>query len=216
MQEIILSDNQDITRAGLMQIFSSEFTCHFVEAKNKKELINCLENCTEAIVVLDYTLSDFQRVEDLLMVSARFQDAGWLLISNELRDEFVKNIYLNAENFSIVYKDCSTEELLMAMRGLQKGQRYISNTVSKNLLESAFRQQTGDSNTKLTVTEKEILKDIASGKTTKEISDQRHVSTHTIVSHRKNIFRKIGVNNVHEATKYAVKAGLIDLADYFI
>ena len=129
---------------------------------------------------------------------------------------FVKNIYLNAENFSIVYKDCSTEELLMAMRGLQKGQRYISNTVSKNLLESAFRQQTGDSNTKLTVTEKEILKDIASGKTTKEISDQRHVSTHTIVSHRKNIFRKIGVNNVHEATKYAVKAGLIDLADYFI
>jgi len=216
MQEIILSDNQDITRAGLMQIFSSEFACHFTEAKNKKELIKCLENSPEAIVVLDYTLFDFQRVEDLLMVSTRFQDAGWLLISNELRDEFVKNIYLNAQNFSIVYKDCSAEELLMAMRGLQKGQRYISSAVSKNLLESAYRQQSGDSNTKLTATEKEILKDIASGKTTREISDQRHVSTHTIVSHRKNIFRKIGVNNVHEATKYAVKAGLIDLADYFI
>jgi len=39
---------------------------------------------------------------------------------------------------------------------------------------------------------------------------------HTIMTHRKNIFRKIEVNNVHEATKYAMKAGLIDLAEYYI
>ena len=68
----------------------------------------------------------------------------------------------------------------------------------------------------MTSTEQEILKDIASGKTTKDIAEARHISTHTVVSHRKNIFRKIEVNNVHEATKYAVKAGLVDLSDYFI
>ena len=68
----------------------------------------------------------------------------------------------------------------------------------------------------LTATEKQILAAIASGKTTKEIAQERYVSTHTVVTHRKNIFRKIQVNNIHEATKYAVKAGLIDLVDYFI
>ena len=93
---------------------------------------------------------------------------------------------------------------------------YFSNIVSKSLLESAYKHQSEGTDANLTATEKEILKDVASGRTTREISENRHVSVHTVVSQRKNIFRKIVVNNVHEATKYAVKAGLIDLADYFI
>jgi len=50
----------------------------------------------------------------------------------------------------------------------------------------------------LTQTEKNILKEIALGKTTKEIAAEKNLSFHTINSHRKNIFRKLGVNNVHE------------------
>ena len=68
----------------------------------------------------------------------------------------------------------------------------------------------------LTETEKVILKEIALGKTTKEIAAEKFLSFHTINTHRKNIFRKINVNNVHEATKYAMRAGIIDLAEYCI
>jgi len=52
--------------------------------------------------------------------------------------------------------------------------------------------------------------------TTKEIAEKRFSSFHTINTHRKNIFRKLGVNNVHEATKYALRAGLVDSAEYYI
>ena len=68
----------------------------------------------------------------------------------------------------------------------------------------------------LTNTEKIILKEIALGKTTKEIAAERNLSFHTINSHRKNIFRKLEVNNVHEATKYAMRAGVVDMAEYYI
>jgi DNA-binding CsgD family transcriptional regulator len=68
----------------------------------------------------------------------------------------------------------------------------------------------------LTATEKEILKEIAMGKTTREIATQRFVSVHTIMTHRKNIFRKLEVNNVHEATKFAMRSGLVDMAEYYI
>ena len=68
----------------------------------------------------------------------------------------------------------------------------------------------------LTNTEKIILKEIALGKTTKEIAAERNLSFHTINSHRKNIFRKLEVNNVHEATKYAMRAGIVDMAEYYI
>ena len=60
----------------------------------------------------------------------------------------------------------------------------------------------------LTVTEREILKLMALGKTTKEIAAERFLSVYTVMTHRKNIFRKLEVNNVHEATKYAFVQGL--------
>ena len=69
---------------------------------------------------------------------------------------------------------------------------------------------------KLTPTELEILKDIALGMTTREIAEKRFSSFHTVNTHRKNIFRKIGVNTVHEATRYALRAGLVDAAEYYI
>jgi len=216
VQQIILSDNQDISRAGLIQIFSSAGTFYFEEAANKRELIKKLEINPDSLVVLDYTLFDLQSIEELLVMSVRFQNANWLLLSNELSDEFVKQIYINTHNFSILYKDCSSHELLMALHEIQKGHRYFSNNVSNSLLESAYKQQRVGNSVKTYYYRKEILKDVATGKTTKEISENRHVSVHTVVSHRKNIFRKLGVNNVYEATKYAVKAGLIDLAEYFI
>ena len=54
------------------------------------------------------------------------------------------------------------------------------------------------------------------GKTVKEIADLRNSSVHTIITHEKNLFRKLEVNNVYEATKYALKAGLIELVEYYI
>ena len=77
-------------------------------------------------------------------------------------------------------------------------------------------QEKQEEDIRLTPTETEILKDIALGLTTKEIAERRFSSFHTVNTHRKNIFRKLGVNNVHEATKYALRAGLVDSAEYYI
>ena len=76
--------------------------------------------------------------------------------------------------------------------------------------------QTPQEENRLTPTETEILRDIALGLTTREIAEKRYSSFHTVNTHRKNIFRKIGVNNVHEATRYALRAGLVDSAEYYI
>jgi DNA-binding NarL/FixJ family response regulator len=68
----------------------------------------------------------------------------------------------------------------------------------------------------LTATESEIVKAIAQGKTTKEIAEERFSSVHTITTHRKNIFRKLGVNTAHEVVKYAIRAGLVDPSEFYI
>ena len=68
----------------------------------------------------------------------------------------------------------------------------------------------------LTATETEIVKAIAQGKTTKEIANERFSSVHTITTHRKNIFRKLGINTAHEVVKYALRAGLVDSSEFYI
>jgi len=68
----------------------------------------------------------------------------------------------------------------------------------------------------LTASEKNILYWIALGKTTKEIAVEKNLSFHTVNAHRRNIYRKLGVNSVNEATRYALQAGLIDLMEYYI
>ncbi len=50
----------------------------------------------------------------------------------------------------------------------------------------------------------------------KEIAALRNSSVHTIITHKKNLFRKLEVNNIYEATKYALKAGMIELVEYYI
>jgi two-component system, NarL family, response regulator LiaR len=216
MKTIVLADPQDITKAGLLYLLNSivEKTA-ITEADTKKELLIHLTAEHDVVVVLDYTLFDFTGPEDLLNVSSRFKNAHWVLFSEDLTSDFLRNILYNSPHFSVVFKDSSKEEINTALMLSLKNERYICNKASNQLLGKHNPSSEKLENT-LTSSEKEILRLIALGKTNKEIALERYSSIHTITTHRKNIFRKLEVNSVHDATKYALRAGILDSAEYYI
>ena len=217
MRNIILADNQDISNAGWHYILQKQYGITDVtEVTEKKDLVGLLINNSDSLVILDYTLFDFESVNELLILQARFEKTDWILFSDELSDDFVRNLLFNTHSFSVLMKDSGKDEISSALKEALKGNRYICNHVSNILLDSTKKSQKNNLKQILTVTEQEILKEMALGRTTKEIAAQRYVSAHTIMTHRKNIFRKIEVNNVHEATKYAMRAGIVDMAEYYI
>ena len=173
----------------------------------------------EAVVILDYTLFDFTGADELIVLHERFKTADWLLFSDELSVSFLRQVLFSSMAFGVVLKDNSREEILTALQCASRKERFICNHVS-NLLLSGNNQPTAPhpalQDALLTPAERSILKEIALGKTTKEIAAERNLSFHTVNSHRKNIFRKLSVNNAHEATKYAMKAGIVDLVEYYI
>ncbi len=77
-------------------------------------------------------------------------------------------------------------------------------------------EKSGPGKHPLTASEIEIVKLIAEGMTTKEIASRKNVSFHTIMTHRKNIFRKARVNNASELVMFAIRAGIIDTIEYQI
>lgn len=218
MRRIILADNQNITSLGIQFLLAKlNLTNLITESSSKKELFDVLQNDSNALVILDYTLFDFESVNELVVLNSRFEKTDWILFSEELSDDFLVNLLYNTNSFGVVLKSNTTDEIQTAIREAMKGRRYICNYVSNILLDVSKRN--GDikrQENKLTITEQEILREIALGKTTKEIAAQRFVSSHTIMTHRKNIFRKLSVNNIHEATKYAMRAGIVDMAEYYI
>jgi len=217
MRNIIIADNQDISNAGWRYVLSNQYeSVDICEVSDKKNLVLDLQKQPDSLIILDYTLFDFESVDELLILQIRFEQADWILFSDELSDEFLRTLLFNANSFSVLMKDSSKEEIISALKESIKGNRFICNHVSNILLDSSKKSHILSNKQLLTSTEQEILKEMALGKTTKEIAAKRFVSAHTIMTHRKNIFRKIEVNNVHEATKYAMRAGIVDMAEYYI
>ncbi|MBT9873447.1 response regulator [Bacteroides salyersiae] len=221
MREYIIADNQDITKAGMMFLLSKQKdVSQLLSVDNKTELIRELRLHPQAVVILDYTLFDFAGADELIVLRERFKEVDWLLFSDELSIGFLRQVLFSSMAFGVVMKDNSKEEILTALQCASRKERFICNHVTNLLLSGNIQQVSSSTNIQedhlLTATEKNILKEIASGKTTKEIAAEKNLSFHTINSHRKNIFRKLGVNNVHEATKYAMRAGIVDLAEYYI
>lgn len=221
MREYIIADNQDITKAGMMFLLSKQKdVSQLLSVDNKTELIRELRLHPQAVVILDYTLFDFAGADELIVLRERFKEVDWLLFSDELSIGFLRQVLFSSMAFGVVMKDNSKEEILTALQCASRKERFICNHVTNLLLSGNIQQVSSSTNIQedhlLTATEKNILKEIASGKTTKEIAAEKNLSFHTINSHRKNIFRKLRVNNVHEATKYAMRAGIVDLAEYYI
>lgn len=212
--QYILADNQALTRLGV------ETLCHRLEGaevrtvESKQQLIALLGRVGEAAVVLDFTLFDFKDVEELLMTAQRFRRVHWVLLSDELTDDFISRVSAEGSAFSLVGKQCDTYELDQALRLAARHQRYVCHTMMEQLLSVPSRRDVRAAD--LTRTETEILREIAQGKTTKEIASERCSSFHTVNTHRKNIFRKLNINTAYEATRYALRAGLIDSAEYYI
>lgn len=209
----ILADNQDITRLGLMYVIERTSASSVEYVGNKEQLIKALQQAPESVVICDYTQFDFSGPEDLQIIVDRFARSNWLLFSEELSTDFIRMITASSSRVGVLLKTCLQEEIEQALDFALRGKRYICQEMTELLISSV--PETAEP-VKLTKTEKEILRDIALGMTTKEIAERRFSSFHTVNTHRKNIFRKLGVNNVHEATKYAFKAGLVDAAEYYI
>ena len=214
MRNYIIADNQELTRFALESLLQKECEENIVfRAYDRAGLVAQLKEHENAVVLLDYTLFDFADEDQLLIIAERFSLSDWILISDELTPQFIRRVVYSSHQFSVVFKDGPLGEIREALNAVNRHTRYLSQRALETIIT---QQQEDEAPSILTQTETEIVKAIALGKTTKEIAAERFSSIHTVTTHRKNIFRKLGINTAHEAVKYALRAGLIDPSEFYI
>lgn len=215
---IIIADNQDITRLGLKTLVRVALKdvegLEVKELSHRAELIADLKENPSAVVIIDYTLFDLGSSDELLNLSDRFPHVLWVLFSDDLTESLIRRLSVE-QQFSMILKDVSAQEIITALKCAITGVRFLCHQVTNLLLTPTLQQSIAERD-QLTATEKEVLRLIALGKSVKEIAVERNSSIHTITTHKKNIFRKINVNTIYEATKYALRAGLVEMVEYYI
>jgi DNA-binding NarL/FixJ family response regulator len=213
MRNYIIADNQELTHFALESLLRKDNENIVYHVSDRAGLVALLKEHESAVVLLDYTLFDFADEDQLLIIAERFSLSQWLLISEELTPQFIRRIIYSSHQFSMVFKDGTMSEIQEALKAVTRHNRYLSQRALETLIS---QQQEEEAPSILTQTETDIVKAIALGKTTKEIAAERFSSIHTITTHRKNIFRKLGINTAHEVVKYALRAGLIDPSEFYI
>lgn len=218
MLNIGIVESQEITRYALKALIREVYQgdINVLELDNLADLKSYLAKDPNAVIIVDPFSQCLEKQSDLLlMLREQNLKSQWLLFFSELNEQWLKQFLSNRiSSFNIVFQNDKLEHIKEGISKTILKETYLAPWIKKKLEEHQ------DSIVKveqiLTNAEREILKEIASGKMTKEIAAERSISTHTVITHRKNIFKKLGVSNVYDATRYAIRSGIITVNDYYI
>lgn len=217
IQNIMIADIQYLITASLVSLIQENISERFAIRRivnNKKDLMEALQADTFSMLIIDYAQIEFDGFTILKKIKKEYPELTILILTNSVsKSELMELNNLNIKN--ILLKTTGKEQVIGAVEATVNGMSYYSEEVLQSLLELT-KQKNKETKSRLTSAEIEIVRLITKGLTTKEIALKKHKSVHTIMTHRKNILRKLGLSNSSELVMYAVKTGLIDTIEYYI
>lgn len=197
---VIIADDHDVVRFGLRALLEADGSFEVVaETGDLSELKLLVHNQPVDLVILDYSMPGGHSVAVANYLKKRYPHIKILIFTAQQSAIILKELYLSLVD-GILLKQNHTRELLTALADLNKGNRYIS----KQVLHIV-----SDLNLDLTGRELQILHLILQGLSRSSIAEQLDVSAETIKTHRRNLMRKLEVNNV---TQLVAKANQLDLS----
>jgi len=126
--------------------------------------------------------------------------------------QYIKGM-LEAGASGYLFKNCAYDELIEAIHTVHAGKKYLSDKITEIMIQDYLGKEESmpESDSELTERESEILKLIAEGVSTSEISELLFVSVKTIGTHKQHILEKLNLKTSTDIVKYAIKKGIISL-----
>jgi NarL family two-component system response regulator LiaR len=150
-------------------------------------------------------------IEAIEAIKAENREARILVLTSFAEDEMVFTA-VKAGALGYLLKDASPDELLTAVRNVNRGEPAMNPIIANKLMREIRRESDLPPTAEpLTVREVEVLKLVAQGKSNQEIAETLVISERTVRTHVSNILSKLHLANRTQAALYALKEGLVDL-----
>ena len=209
---IIIADDHSLIRKGIKSIISQTENMEVVsEAADGQELIDQIGEHQPDMVILDISMPKMNGIETVSILRERFADVRILILTMHAQAQYVyQTISSGAHGYLL--KDDSDTELCTAIETVHQGKIYISPQLVSEVsggMVSAIHDQKESPLVKLTKREKQVLRMVVKGKTSKQMAETLCLSPRTIDHHRASLLKKFKKKKTVDLVNHVVRNSIV-------
>jgi DNA-binding NarL/FixJ family response regulator len=209
---VLIADDHGLVRAGIRALLEKQSTMEVVaEASNGREALRMVRQHKPDLVLMDIAMPELNGLEAVRRLAKDFPKVRSIILSMHADEEHVWQA-LQAGAAGYLVKGGSLAELELAIKSVAQGETYLSPGVSGPVIKEYIRR-TGhgaDSTDSLSPRQREVLQMIAEGKTTKQMALILGISVKTVESHRAQLMKRLGVQDIASLVRHALRIGLVE------
>jgi len=207
---VLLVDDHSLVRAGMRSLLRDIADVEVVaEASDGAEALAAAERERPDVVLMDIAMKGMNGLEAAARLRERQPAAKVIILSMHTSEEYVL-LALRAGAAAYLIKDSATSELELALKSVMRGETYLSPAISRQVVDGYVqRVGVGAGPDPLTPRQREVLKRIAEGRSTKEIAFELNLSVKTVETHRAQIMERLSIRDVAGLVRYAMRAGIV-------
>lgn len=210
MIRILVADDHPVVRKGLKEIIEENADMRVAdEASNGSEVLEKVSSEDFDAVLLDISMPGRSGLDILKDIKKRRPKLAVLVLSIHPEEQYAVQAF-KAGASGYLTKKSAPDELLIALRKVATGGKYVSSSMAEKLAYALEKNREKSLHETLSPRENEVMLKIASGKTVTEIAKELYLSPKTISSYRTRILDKMGMKNNVELIRYAIKNRLVD------
>ncbi|MBI2979437.1 MAG: response regulator transcription factor [Chloroflexi bacterium] len=209
--KILVVDDHALMRDGIRALLVSQDDIGIVgEASDGNEAIEKARELMPDVIVMDVAMPGMDGLEATRRLRKKNPTVKVLVLTqNDNKEYILSAIRAGADGY--VPKRALGSELISAIRTVHRGDSFLYPSVAAVLIEDYLRQVEEEPYDQLTAREREILKLIVDGCTSREIAEKLFISFKTVLGHRTRIMEKLSIHNRTELIKYAMRKGLVSV-----
>jgi DNA-binding NarL/FixJ family response regulator len=210
MIRVVVADDHHLVRQGIRALLEKAADLEVVgEAADGQQAIELVRALVPDVLVIDIAMPRLNGMEAVSRLRAMTLKTRFMMLSMH-SDETVVRQALKSGARGYILKRAVSEELLMAVRAVHRGDVFLSPEVSGVLVARLLDEGASmDPMDRLTTREREVLQLVAEGHTSREIAEALHLSEKTIEKHRASLMAKLKIRDTASLVRAAIRHGLV-------
>jgi RNA polymerase sigma factor (sigma-70 family) len=211
---VLLVDDDELMRAGLKAVLSSDDTVDVVgEAADGRAALDQVRALEPAVVLMDVRMPDLDGIAATREVLASSPDVRVMILTTFEQDDYIFGA-LSAGASGFLLKRTSPEELIAGIHTVAVGDSLLSPSVTRRVIDRMAQHPAADTTfderlQELTPREREVLEQVARGRSNSEIAEVLVIEESTVKTHVKRILMKLRLRDRVQAVIFAYESGLI-------
>ncbi|KAB2331035.1 response regulator [Bacillus mesophilum] len=206
---LLIADDHHIVRRGLVFFLKTQKNIEIIgEASNGEEAVSMAEAFRPDVILMDLDMPVMNGIEATREITKRSMPSKIMILTSfSDQDHVIPAIEAGAAGYQL--KDVQPDVLVQAIEKLVKGENEIHPKATAHLLKQLSQRQSEQNELNvLTKREKDVLREIAAGKSNKEIAAALFITEKTVKTHVSNLLSKLQVTDRTQAALLAVRLGI--------